>query len=48
MDAYIKFRDFFNALQTVGRDEKNGGAFEFFVKETGIPEPPAVQAPSDA
>jgi hypothetical protein len=48
MDAYMKFTDFFNALQTVGRDEKNGGAFEFFVKETGIPELPAVQTPSDA
>lgn len=47
MDAYIKFADFFDALQTVGRDQDNGGAFEFFVKETGIPELPAVQAPSD-
>jgi hypothetical protein len=48
MDAYIKFTDFFDALQTVGRDEEDGGAFGFFAKETGIPELPAVQAPSGA
>lgn len=40
MDAYIKFEDFFAALQKVGRE---GGAFEFFSKETGISGLPAVQ-----
>jgi hypothetical protein len=48
MDAYVKFEGFFDALRAVGREDENGGAFELFVKETGIPALPAVQAPSGA
>lgn len=34
MDAYVKFQTFFSALSSVSPE--GGGAFEFFVKMTGI------------
>lgn len=40
MDAYIKFESFFSALQEVSRE---GGAFQFFYKETGIAGNPLAQ-----
>ncbi len=40
--AYLKFEDFFTALQ---RDAKD--AFSFFQKETGITSLPAVQLPEE-
>jgi hypothetical protein len=42
LDAYAKFTSFFAALQDVSRDEKDGGAFAFFYKETGITELPVL------
>ncbi len=42
LEAYSKLEDFWNALQTVGSDEKKS-AFDYFQKLTGISELPAVQ-----
>jgi hypothetical protein len=43
MANYAKFEKFFSALQSVGRSEEGGSAFDFFVKETGITGDPLGQ-----
>jgi hypothetical protein len=44
MDAYLKFEDFFGALETVARADEGGStALEYFQKLTGIAGLPAVQ-----
>jgi hypothetical protein len=39
---YVKFEDFFSALRAVDGD-KQGGALDFFIKETGITSVPSIE-----
>ena len=48
LDVYLKYEDFYSALQAVARgDGENGSALDFYQKETGIMGVPAVQQPTD-
>jgi hypothetical protein len=48
LDVYLKYEDFYSALQAVAKgDGENGSALDFYQKETGIMGVPAVQQPTD-
>jgi hypothetical protein len=48
LDVYLKYEDFYSALQAVAKgDGENGSALDFYQKETGIMGVPRVQEPTD-